>query len=202
MIIKEIQIDGIITKKDLENGNLILLTGRPAVGKTRTCCELFKTYSKSFNCLYFDISGEESAYFFDYKNIKGVVNDYMSSIEIAKKIQYEAKHNVLRVVFIDYWQLLDDRKDWFLKILLEISWSYGVVFVITSQLSRNVEKRKNHLPNRKDLDSIGNLGIMARKQIVIGRPAIYSSLPIADELKYYVYKDWSNSSILQDKKTD
>lgn len=30
----------------------------------------------------------------------------------------------------------------FLKMLGEISWSYSVVFVITSQLPRNVEKRK------------------------------------------------------------
>lgn len=190
---KEIKINDIITKKDLENGNLILLTSRPAVGKTKTCCELFKIYSKAFNCLYFDMTGEGSSYFFDSKDIKGVVNDYMSSVEIIKKIQYEAKHNVLKVVFIDYWQLLDDKSEWFLKLLLEISWFYGIVFVITSQLPRNVENRKNHLPNNKDLSLIENLGNMARKQIVISRPAMYlNSSNIVDELKFYVYRDWNN----------
>lgn len=190
---KEIKINDIITKKDLENGNLILLTSRPAVGKTKTCCELFKFYSKAFNCLYFDMTGEGSSYFFDSKDIKGVINQYMSSVEIIKKIQYETSHNVLKVVFIDYWQLLDDKSEWFLKLLLEISWFYGVVFVITSQLPRNVENRKNHLPNNKDLSLIENLGNMARKQIVISRPAMYlNSSNIVDELKFYVYRDWNN----------
>ncbi len=190
---KEIQINDIITKKDLEYGNIILLASRPALGKTKTCCELFKHYSKIFNCLYFDMSGESNAYFFDYKNMKGVVNDYLSSVEIVKKIQYEAKHNALRIIFIDCWQLLNDKREWFSKMLLEISYFFGIVVVITSQLSRKVEKRKNHLPNKKDLNAIENLDSYTRKQIVIGRPAIYlDSSNIADELKFFVYREWNN----------
>lgn len=118
MKIIEIEQKDIINKQDFENGNLILLTGRPCIGKTWTCCDLFKYYSKSFSCLYFDLSGENTCYFFNYKNPKGLVNEYMTSAEIIKEIQFQARHNAVKIVFIDYWQLLNDNNEWFLKCYL------------------------------------------------------------------------------------
>ena len=86
-----IAYENIITKKDLDFGNLILLASRPGIGKTKTCCNLFKYYSKIYNCLYFDLLGSESSYFLANNEQKGLILNYMSSIEIIKKIQSEIR---------------------------------------------------------------------------------------------------------------
>lgn len=83
-------------------------------------------------------------------------------------------------------------------MLLELTYYYKIVFVITSQLSRSVEKRKNRLPKIKDLMLIQNLFQWCRKCVVISRPAMYG-VNEEDKLHYILYKDWKNSYFLQDK---
>lgn len=182
---KKIKIDDIITKKDLDFGNLILLASRPGIGKTKTCCNLFKYYSKIYNCLYFDLLGSESSYFLANNEQKGLILNFMSSIEIIKKIQSEIKRETPKFIFIDYWQLLTDIDDWFLNMLLEIYSKHKTVIIITSQLSRKVEMRKQHLPKIKDLNE--NLFDCCGKCVVISRPYSYGESE-DDELHYLLYK--------------
>ena len=180
-----IAYENIITKKDLDFGNLILLASRPGIGKTKTCCNLFKYYSKIYNCLYFDLLGSESSYFLANNEQKGLILNYMSSIEIIKKIQSEIKRETPKFIFIDYWQLLTDTDDWFLNMLLEIYSKHKAVIIITSQLSRKVEMRKHHLPKIKDLNE--NLFNCCGKCLVISRPYSYGESE-DDELHYLLYK--------------
>lgn len=182
---KKIKIDDIITKKDLDFGNLILLASRPGVGKTKTCCNLFKYYSKIYNCLYFDLLGSESSYFLANNEQKRLILNFMSSIEIIKKIQSEIKKETPKFIFIDYWQLLTDTDDWFLNMLLEIYSKHKAVIIITSQLSRKVEMRKHHLPKIKDLNE--NLFDCCGKCLIISRPYSYGESE-DDELHYLLYK--------------
>lgn len=180
-----IAYENIITKKDLDFGNLILLASRPGIGKTKTCCNLFKYYSKIYNCLYFDLLGSESSYFLANNEQKGLILNFMSSIEIIKKIQSEIKRETPKFIFIDYWQLLTDTDDWFLNMLLEIYSKHKAVIIITSQLSRKVEMRKHHLPKIKDLNE--NLFDCCGKCLIISRPYSYGESE-DDELHYLLYK--------------
>ena len=191
---QSIDLKDIITNKDLKNGNLILITGRPAVGKTQTCVELMKQYENEYDCMFFNLEGD--SYWFDKKD-KRIIFNYNTTVEIIKKVQNDVTEK-LKFVFIDYWQLVNDQNDWFLKMLLSMTWTSKLVFVITSQLPRSVESRRDHLPKESDFKGIDLLYKSARKVIVIGRPAMYGS-DVKDELKYYVYKDWDNLDILQDK---
>lgn len=196
----EIDFDEIITKRDLNDGNLILLTSRPAVGKTQTCVNLIKKY-KDQGYLYFDLDSAGSDYWLQNNKDLQVCKEFMSSLEIIKTIEQKIKSEKIKFVFIDYWQLVTDREDWFVKKLLSLSWSYKVVFVITSQLSRKVDGRRSHLPNLKDINNIKILGRLARKVIVISRPAMYyGSKEVEDKLHYLVCRDWENSYVNQDKK--
>lgn len=176
----------IITEKDLNYGNLILLASRPGIGKTKTCCKLFKHYAKIYNCLYFDLSGGRSSCFLENNEQKGLILNFMSSIEIIKKIQSEIKKETPKFIFIDYWQLLTNIDDWFLNMLLEIYYKHKVVIIITSQLSRKVEMRKHHLPKIKDLNE--NLFNCCGKCLVISRPYSYGESE-DDELHYLLYKN-------------
>ena len=181
-----IAFENIINEKDLSNGNLILLASRPGIGKTKTCCDLFKHYSKNYSCLYFDLSGSASSYFFGNKEQNGLVFDFMSSIEMIKKIQNGIKYDNLKIVFIDYWQLLSDKNCWFINMLLEIYSKYKIVFIITSTLSRKIEQRRYHLPKIKDLK--GSLFDYCGKCVVISRPYSYGESE-EDKLYYLPYKN-------------
>ena len=182
---KEIEFEGIITDKDIEKGNLILLVGRPAVGKTEVCSKIVKKYGNEYGYLFFDLRGNEDSYWL--KNIKRVI-EYHTAVEIIKTIQKEVKNN-LKFVFIDYWQLIDDKDDWFRYMLVELALSNKIVITITSQLSRVVENRKNHLPLNKDLKSIFNdIFLSSGKVVVISKPAIYG-IDLKKDLHYFLYKD-------------
>ena len=171
-----IACEKIITEKDLSNGNLILLASRPGIGKTKTCCNLFEYYSKSYSCLYFDLSSSASSYFLGNKEQSGLIFDFTPSVEMIKKIQNGIKYDNLKIVFIDYWQLLTNTDNWFLKMLLELCYNHKIVIIITSQLSRN-----------KGLGKIKNIFYACRKCVVITCPYAYGESE-KYELVYLLYK--------------
>ncbi len=177
----------IITEKDLSNGNLILLASRPCIGKTKTCCYLFEYYSKKYSCLYFDLSGSSSSYFLGNKEQNGLIFDFTPSVEMIKKIQNGIKYDNLKIVFIDYSQLLTNTDNWFLNMLLELCSNHKIVIIITSQLSRKIEKRRQHLPKYKDLRNIKNIFYACRKCVVITCPYAYGESE-KYELVYLLYK--------------
>lgn len=182
---KEIEFEQIITDKDIKRGNLILIAGRPAVGKTEVCSKIVKEYGNEYGYLFFDLSGNEDSYWL--KSIKRVI-EYHTAVEIIKTIQKEIKNN-LKFVFIDYWQLIDNKEDWFRYMLVELALSNKIIIIITSQLSRVVESRKNHLPLNKDLKSISNdIFLSSGKVVVISKPAIYG-IDLKKDLHYFLYKD-------------
>ena len=195
MMIYKLNFDNIITKEDLNNGNLILFASRPGVGKTQTCIELIKSFKDNYDFIYFDLS-VGGTNFWQSQSLK-IKTDYKSSLEIIRSIEKFVKKENAKFVIIDYWQVVENQGEWFLRKLLEFSWEHKLIIIITSQLERLVEKRKNHLPKFKDFRNVKNIFKFARKIIVIERPAMYG-LDVEDELKYYVYKDVENSYITQE----
>lgn len=197
MKINELEFNDIITNEDLHDGNLILLASRPAVGKTKTCIELINKFKEKYDYIYFDLSvGGTNYWKLDRLKIE---TDYKSSMEIIKSIEKFVENEKAKFVIIDYWQVVENQRDWFLRKLLEFSLVYKLVIIITSQLKRIVDKRKNHLPRHKDFRTIKNLSVLAKKIVVIGSPAIYGE-DIVDELKYYIYKDIGNIYLKQSLK--
>lgn len=189
---KNIEQREIISKPYIDLGGMILIASRPGLGKSKTCCEIYKQYIQKFYCLYFDLDSSHSHRFMDYKSDK-VIDEFMTSAEIIKKIQYEAKHHNLKIVFIDEIRSLSDKTDWFYSTLSSLAWQYKIVFIFTYNLPRRVERRVHHLPNKRDLNEVDFIGRFAQKHIVIARPSIYSRKHIEDKLIYYVYKDWRSN---------
>lgn len=106
---------------------------------------------------------------------------------MIKKIQNGIKYDNLKIVFIDYWQLLTNTDNWFLNMLLELCFRHKIVIIITSQLSRKIEKRRQHLPKYKDLRNIKNIFCACRKCVVITCPYAYGKSE-KYELVYLLYK--------------
>ena len=185
---KIIKFDQIISQQDIDNGNLILLAGRPATGKTQTICELIKKYKKQYGYLYFDFDGNGSNHWLaDEKN--GIIKEYQSSVGIIQTIQKSIDNN-LKFVFIDYWQLVENTDVWFLRILSTLAFNRKLVIIITSQLDRKVIHRKDQIPITADFKTIKNLFIYSRKVIVIKPPSLSPSqqLNMQSKMKYKIYK--------------
>lgn len=195
MKINEVDFANIVTNKDLEDGSLILLTSRPAMGKTQTCLELIKTFKEKYDYIYFDLSCGGTSF---WKGNVKIDDEYKNSYDIIKSLEKFVKRKNAKFVIIDYWQLVEDGRDWFIRKLLEFSWEYKLVIIIPAQLNYVVEKRKNHLPKIKDLKRFKHLYKFAKKIIAIGRPAMYGE-NVEDKLNYYVYKDINNNYFNQEE---
>lgn len=183
----KIEFDEIISDKDIKEGNLILLTGRPGTGKTLTCCRLVKKYEG--RCLYFNLAGEVLLHWFKNGIPSNIISRYYTSVEIIKKIEDFIGTKDFKFVFIDYWQLLDDQAEWFIKMLMDISYNYKVVVIITTQLPRELVSRKSNMPKSNGLVKMNNLGIWTRKHVVIDRKYLYETNNVEDDLEYFIYRD-------------
>ena len=53
-VYKEIELNQIVTKQDINDGSLIMISSRPAVGKTYTCNEIIKQFKGEYEYLYLD----------------------------------------------------------------------------------------------------------------------------------------------------
>ena len=190
-----LELNQIVTKQDINDGSLIMISSRPAVGKTYTCNEIIKQFKGEYEYLYFNLNGDRFSFFFNNSD-KSVITEYHSSVEIIKRIE-KTWTEKLKFVFIDYWQLINDKGEWFLKILLELSWSLKLVIIINSQLDRKVDYRKKRLPKEKDLTKINPLYEYSKKVVVINRPAMWSD--VEDKMHYYIYKDWRNNYFCQEQ---
>ncbi|MDD3999284.1 MAG: DnaB-like helicase C-terminal domain-containing protein [Bacilli bacterium] len=184
----QICFNDIITEHDIKNGSLILLAGRPGIGKTKTCCELVKKYDKTFKSLYFDLSGHSAKYWIDGND--GLILQYYSSIDIIKEIENTIEKKEIKFVFIDYWQVVECKEEWFITMLLELAYSNKLVIVITTNLDRQVEKRKNHIPFLTDILRVCDFLHRTKKIIAITHNSIWNDSYENDlDYKYYSYRD-------------
>lgn len=178
-----ISFDDIISERDIENGNLILLAGRPAVGKTKTCCEILKKYEEKHKSLYFDLSGHDTKFWIGEN--EGVILKYHSSVDIIKEIQSAIEKRDIKFVFIDFWQVVGCKEEWFIRMLIELVYLKKLVIIVTTYLDMKVEKRKNHIPLLSDIYRVCSLSQRAKKIIAIS----YEYFPNKDsKYKYYLYR--------------
>lgn len=183
----KIQFDDLISGNDIEQGNIILLFGRPAVGKTETCVKLCEKYFKDKPFLYFNLDGSNSIWLKDIKS-DCLINEYKTSVEIIKTIDNTLKTQYIKFVVIDSWQTVEDKGEWFKQKLINFAFANKIVFLITKNIPRATGRKDAFFPSYKRLisfdKSLKNFGF---KEIVIGKDC-----NLLDTV-YLNYKNISNS---------
>ncbi len=199
----------------LSLGDLILVGGRPGMGKTTFLVNLALQISKSNPLLFIsmDLSmgqvsnkflaaeteidfservdndiAEEKKKSLGQAQLKLSQHDiYLSECRFADEILNEIKYAIdnfqIKVVFIDYLQLIqqlsstaeeEDLIDSFLKQLKQICRKYQIVIVVSSQLNRALEKRGGMCwPKLSDLRGSGTIEELADQIIFLYRADYY-----------------------------
>lgn len=158
----------------LETGKLVVLAGRPAMGKSDFTLDIVKNVLKeNGNVLMFNMESTKENILkkiFNNENKFYVENLFINDkgritideiIEICKETK---KQKNLELIIIDYLQLiqvsndLDTRKeevDEIVKMLEELSEEMNITIILVSELSRNLEDREDKRPILEDFkDSV------------------------------------------------
>lgn len=104
---------------------------------------------------------------------------FINPIDLLKRMRYSHDRFKVSVFIIDDIQHIHDLNnskegmDYFLKQLKIIAVELKCVVILTSQLSRKIEKRKNRLPKVKDLQEFGNMKKYADFIGFVFRPEYY-----------------------------
>ncbi len=208
----------------LPRGGLIVLGGRPAMGKTSLSLNMALNVSKKQNlpvCLFhLEISQEQISNRFlsmelgiesgrlrtgrlqldEWSLLSEGINSLsklplyitdqpLSSIQemqsICQKIKEQSEKNSLGLVILDYVQLLDylpisdvsNREEYLLKLtksLKRMAEELNVPVIIISQLSKDVEKRKNKRPMLSDMRDFEPLEVYSDIITMIYRDEYYN----------------------------
>ena len=156
----------------LGKGELILVGGRPCMGKTMFALHMMHvmavqqkaksilfSYAPEYDLKYMNrlhtISKEESELFSISK---------LTDIDSIKSECQKAK-GALDIIFIDYFQIIDaadlpetERYFQILKGLKALAQDMNCPVVLLSQVSRDVENRDDHRPSLSDLPDLGPHG--------------------------------------------
>ena len=123
----------------------------------------------------------------------------LSVQDIARTISYMKREYGIKVVIIDYLQLIamqsDDLRKGTVKITRElkrVAKDYGVCIIALSQLSREIEKRDSKEPRLSDLKESGSIEDDADIVMFLHRDSYYKNDPLAayqdDKLKVIIAK--------------
>ncbi len=176
-------------------GDLILLAGMPGMGKTSLLSKILLNVAQK---AVRDKNPEFALYFtFDKTRLCGiprfrgipnlqseaVIVDNTSSIsadEIAEKYTSLKKSHCISVVAIDYLQLIKpknaadcDRKEELTAIvsrLKQLAADENVCILLTANLMRTVDKRRDHTPLLTELEMIGDIEQLTDMVIFLHRP--------------------------------
>ena len=148
---EKIQFNEIISERDIKHGNVIVIYGRPAVGKTGTCYKIWDKYFYSDNFLYFNLDGKDLSFWF--KDIKSdcIINDFKTSVEIVKIIESKLKTNAIKFIIIDSWLVVEDKGIWFKQKLINFLINNKIVFLITANIPRSAVRKYCDTPPYKKL---------------------------------------------------
>lgn len=147
-------------KMEIRNSGLVTIGGRPATAKSAHIRYIVDVCSNNkISSLVFSL--EHSKKFFEDNIIKSSNNVFIDTtpnvsinyiIEKSKEIAHKEK---IGLIAIDYIQLIscnEERKSEIPFLLNNLAKELEVKIVITSQLSRKVEERKDKIPMLEDLD--------------------------------------------------
>ena len=156
--------------KGLHSGELILIGGRAGMGKTTVALSLARNIvlKENIPVAYFSLEmSKEHIINRINSHPKKVTENFIVddtpaiTVEVVceKCLKLKEEENI-GLIIIDYFQLLEgairDCSEILMK-LKELAQKLNVPVIVTSQLSRNVENRKNHRPKLIDLEKMGGI---------------------------------------------
>lgn len=160
------EIDEILNSNNGE-GKLIALGSRPGMGKTALLLNILRSTAilNNLDILMFSLELSKSQ-IIERLNKTETSTEQLERIQIdetpSPSIDYIEKiiseHNNLKVVFLDYIELVNDYKfghqEKILSRLKNICKVKGIHIIYTRQLSKELERRANKRPVTKDIDEI------------------------------------------------
>jgi hypothetical protein len=188
MKVKEIEFDEVVSAEDIENGNVIICGHRLGFEHVKTFADIIDKHKNRFNHVYFDFFHSVNLDFDFTRNIN-IVDGYKSSVEIIKHIEMHCKYSrKAKFVFIDGWEEVEDKGDWFVRMLVVLSVVYRLVILISSRMPRRVDSARKHLPKKKVYMRLGKLSKLSKKHIYITNPSKYYKNKGIDKIQYYLFK--------------
>lgn len=154
--------------KGLHSGELIIIGGRAAMGKTTVALNLARNIvlKENIPVVYFSLEmSKERIINRINSHPKKVTENFIVddtpaiTVEVVceKCLKLKEEENI-GLIIIDYFQLLEGAKRKGSELLMKLKALARVInvpIIVTSQLSRNVENRKNHRPKLIDLEKMG-----------------------------------------------
>ena len=187
MKVKEIEFDEVVSDEDIQNGNVILCGHRLGLEYVQTFANIIDKHKNRFNYVYFDFFHSISLDLDFTQNIT-VVDGYKTSAEIIKHIEMHCKYSrKAKFIFIDGWEEVEDKRDWFVRMLAVLSVVYRLVILISTRMPRRVDYTRKHLPKKKDYIKLGKLNKLSKKHIYITNPSRYCKNKGMDKIQYYLF---------------
>lgn len=174
---------------DFSAGNIYIIGGRPAMGKTTLMMNMALIFAEKnipVHIFTFDLSKAELAKrwitLHSYKQAASpclpieICDSAQAITDMPLIIKNELLDNSMGVIFVDYLQKLESP---FLSpgnalVLKQIATDFNVPVIALSQLSRNVEKRRDKRPLLRDLACSSQLNYMSSATILIYRNGYYN----------------------------
>ena len=139
----------------LKAGGLIVIAGRPGMGKSTFLLSIGKHISKHHKTQL--ISLETSINQLKHKNVSdSMLIDDSPAINLDRLSEIISQ-NKPEVVLIDYLQLMTDNREHLIKELKTIAVKFKICLIVVSQIGREPEYRSDKRPIINDLTTGGNL---------------------------------------------
>jgi len=183
-------IDLITTEEILTPGNLSVVAGRPAMGKTCFAVDFaFIAAEMGKRIMFFSSECEKKSVLERFEERGGcpegltVISKFCTDLEA----QLGSIENT-DLVIIDYYQLYcSEKENRLVKRIKKIAASRGFAVILISQLARTVEQRKNHQPRLSDLPQKALIDF-SDTILLLYRSAYYDFTAPREEAKIIVAK--------------
>lgn len=158
--------DLLLKELKLGNGQMILVGGRPAMGKTSFARSTSVAMAeKGYRISYFSLELNRDEWIKRASNIDNAEKISALSIDIfddvpksVSEIKANCADKKYDLLIVDYLQLIDrgeDSSEDVIKELRKLADELCIPVLVLSQLTRNIENRDNHKPMISDLAAGG-----------------------------------------------
>lgn len=161
---------GVERTVDIKNARLVLIGGRPGMGKSRFGMNLVIWLEQPSVIFNLETSKDIILKKFKDANVKNDIDifdtPHITVDYIEEKCRKLKQEKDIKIVLIDYLQLMDYEDDSVLGARLKkIAEELDLTIIVLSQLSQSVEERKDKIPVIEDYEK--NEGIVNEADVVM-----------------------------------